>query len=202
MKRRLRLTAVETIGINTDETVLIQGAGMLGLNLVALARETGAGKIIVTDINQARLNRALQFGADICINLRDMDAGEIVPFIRSNTNGYGVDTAFEVCGVKEAVSQAVEALRIGGRYLIAGLVMPGSELAVEGNQVTRKYLTIKGIHNYNPAHLGKALKFLENHHRKYPYAELVGKIFPLDEINEALKIAAIGEYIRIGIKAW
>ena len=79
--------------------------------------------------------------------------------ILGGTDGRGVDAAFEVCGSAQAVPPALDALRIGGRYLIAGLVMPDSALGVEGNQITRKCLTIKGIHNYSPEHLGEAVRF-------------------------------------------
>lgn len=193
------INAVETIGLNKGEAVLIQGAGLLGLNLVALAVEAGAKKIFVTDVLQSRLDLAARFGADLCINVKDLSCEEIVSQIHDHTGGYGVDVAFEICGVKAAVSQAMESLRIGGRYLLAGLVTPGSDLGIDGNQLTRKYLTVKGIHNYNPKHLGMALKFLEKYSQKYPYNELVGKIFSLSMINEAVELASTGKYIRIGV---
>ena len=194
------INAVETIGLHKGETVLIQGAGLLGLNLIALAVEAGAQKIFVTDVLQSRLDLAGRFGADFCINVTDLTCKEIVSQIRDQTNGYGIDVAFEICGVKEAIDLAIESLRIGGRYLIAGLVTPGSNLDIDGNQITRKYLTIKGIHNYNPKHLGMALKFLEKCSQKYPYNELVGKVFSLSQINEAVELASTGKHIRIGIR--
>ena len=194
------INAVETIGLHKGDTVLIQGAGLLGLNLVALAVEAGAKKICVTDVLQSRLDLAGRFGADLCVNAKDFTCKEIASQIRGQTDGYGVDVAFEVCGVKEAVGLAVESLRIGGRYLIAGLVTPGSHLDIDGNQITRKYLTVKGIHNYNPKHLGMALKFLEKCSQKYPYDELVGKVFSLSRINEAVESASTGKHIRIGIR--
>jgi Zn-dependent alcohol dehydrogenase len=80
------------------------------------------------------------------------------------------------------------------------LVTPGSNVEIDGNQLTRKYLTIKGIHNYNPKHLGTALRFLEKHSQKYPYNELVGTVFSLSEINEAIESASSGKYIRIGVR--
>jgi len=194
------INAVDSIDLKRDETVLIQGAGLLGLNLVALAAEAGAKKIFISDVMQSRLDLAKQFGADICFNLKEMTPDQVDREIRNNTGGYGVDVAFEVCGVKNVVKQAVQVLRIGGRYLIAGLVTPGSDLDIDGNQLTRKYLTIKGIHNYHPRHLGMALKFLEKHHQKYPYDDLVGKIYPLSEINDAIALAETGKFARIAVK--
>lgn len=194
------INAVKSIGLNEGDTVLIQGAGLLGLNLIALAVEAGARTIFVTDVLQSRLDLAGRFGADVCINVEGMPREEFLSQIRDRTGGQGVDVAFEVCGVKDAVGQAVDALRIGGRYLIAGLVTPGSDLAIDGNQLTRKYLTVKGIHNYHPSHLGMALTFLAECSDKYPYNELVGKVFPLARINEAVELALSAQHIRIGVR--
>jgi len=194
------INAVETIGLQEGETVLIQGAGLLGLNLVALAVEAGAKKVFITDVMQSRLDLAKRFGAHVCLNLKDLSPDEVVSQIRAHTGGYGADVAIEVCGVSKVVPQAVQALRIGGRYLVAGLVTPGSNLDIDGNQLTRKYLTVKGIHNYHPKHLGMALKFLEKYSGKYPFGELVGKVFPLSQINEAIKEASSGEFVRVGVR--
>ena len=112
----------------------------------------------------------------------------------------GVDVAFEVCGAVAVVGQAVRALRIGGRYLIAGFVMPGSNLDIDGNQVTRKCLTIKGIHDYKLEHLGKAIRFLEKRSERIPYKGLVDRMFTLAEINEAIQAAASGKYVRVAIR--
>jgi len=68
--------------------------------------------------------------------------------------------ALEVRGSPDAVTQAVRVLRIGGRYLIAGLVTPGSDLALDGNLLTRHCLTVKGIHNYHPDHLAASGEFI------------------------------------------
>ena len=194
------INAVETIGLDPGETVLIQGAGMLGLNLVALAADAGAGKVIVTDVNPRRLELAAGFGADTCIDVGAMEEKEVVQLLREETGGFGVDVAFEVCGDVAAVRLAVEALRIGGRYLIAGLVVPGSHLGIDGNQVVRKCLTLKGIHNYRPDHLGTALHFLERTAGRFPYEGLVGRSFPLAEINDAVAVAASGDCPRVAIR--
>jgi alcohol dehydrogenase len=193
------VNAIEAIGLVPGETVLIQGAGMLGLNLIALCKEAGAAKVIVTDVAPDRLAFASRFGADACFNAAGCPADELVGAIRSLTGGHGVDVAFEVCGNRAVVDQAIKTLRIGGRYLVAGLVTPGSNLNIDGNQLARHYLTVKGIHNYHPDHLSKALDFLEKHSHKYPYADLVGAKFPLTEINKAIKVAASGKYIRVAI---
>jgi alcohol dehydrogenase len=194
------INAMETSGLEKGESVLVQGAGLLGLNMIALAKEAGAGKIIVSDVSPERLELAGRFGADVMIDLRKMTSPEFLSVVSESTGGRGVDVAVELCGVKEAVPQAIQALRTGGRYVVAGLVSPGSDFLLDGNTLTRKTLTIKGIHNYHPGHLGKAVRFLEKNSGKYPYGELVGEVFPLEQINEAVGSATSGKYIRIAIR--
>ena len=191
--------AMEEIGLSKGETVLIQGPGMLGLNLVALAKEAGAAKIIMTGTEQERLEWARKFGADSCINVTNVSDNEVGSIVMEQTDGRGVDVAFEVCGKASAAQQAVASLRIGGRYMIAGMVTPGSYLNIDGNLITRKCLTIKGIHNYRPEHLGRAIRFLETFSTKYPFDSMVGKIFPMAEINEAVEAAASGKQIRVAV---
>ena len=193
------MNAVETIGIRKGEKVLIQGGGLLGLNACAIAKEAGASEIIVTDILDSRLELARRFGATKTINIRNIDNKELSMLIDVITEKTGMDVAIEVCGAGSAPRQAVENLRTGGRYLIAGLVTPGNVLDIDANLITRKCLTIKGIHNYRPEHLGMSLRFLAENHDKYPFDEIVKISFPLSAINEAVKTAMTGEYIRVGI---
>ncbi|MBN1555504.1 MAG: zinc-binding dehydrogenase [Phycisphaerae bacterium] len=192
--------AAEAIELKAGETVLIQGAGLLGLNLIALAKQACAKQIFVTDISPDRLAMAKKFGATTTLNVKESAESDVLATIREKTDSRGVDVAFEVCGVKEGVAPAIRALRIGGRYLIAGLVTPGANLGIDGNQVTRKCLTIRGIHNYKPRHLGTALKFLAEYYQRYPYAELVGAMYPLSEINQAVEAAESGKFVRVGIQ--
>ena len=194
------MNAVETIGINQGDTVLIQGGGLLGLNACALAKEAGASEIILTDIIDSRLELAKKFGATKTLNIKDIDMKEFKMLLDVVTDKKGIDVAIEVCGAKSAPNQAVAALRTGGKYLIAGMVTPGSILDIDANQITRKCLIVKGIHNYRPEHLGMSLKFLENNYDKYPFDEIVKITYPLEEINEAVKTASTGEFIRVGIK--
>jgi len=193
------INATEAIGLQAGETVLIHGAGLLGLNLAALAREAGAAEVIMVDVSAPRLALATDFGATQCINTSVTPWSKAVEQIADTTPCRGVDVAFEVCGWAGAVAQGVEALRIGGRYLIAGLVMPGSDLAIDGNTLTRKCLTIKGIHNYRPDHLGAAVDFLQQNCRRYPYVDIVGATFPLSDINSAVAAAATGTHLRVGV---
>jgi threonine dehydrogenase-like Zn-dependent dehydrogenase len=71
------------------------------------------------------------------------------------------------------------------------------ELALD--QLVRRHLVLRGIHNYQPHHLLSAVQFVTDHHRQFPLASLVTKMFPLSQIDDALRAAGQPENIRVGI---
>lgn len=192
--------AMETIGgVVPGESVLICGAGLLGIYLASLVKEAGARIVMVADADTARAESALRFGADAVFS-ESVEPDKVTSWARETCGGDGVDVAFEVCGDPRAASAALDALRIGGRLLIAGLVASGSVFPVDGNLLTRRYLTIKGIHNYHPSHLGKGLDFLAATADKYPYASLVSPVLGLNDIQHALELARQRHSARVAIR--
>lgn len=192
--------AVESIGgIAPGDRVLISGAGMLGVYLAALAAEAGAGLVMVADTNASRAEAAKQFGAGAVFG-GDMEPGAVARWARGQCGDEGVDVAFEVCGDPRAASASLDALRSGGRLLVAGLVSANSVFPVDGNVLTRKCLTVRGIHNYHPSHLETALRFLAETADKYPYRTLVGPIVALPEMERAIALARAGTALRVGLR--
>lgn len=191
---------VEAIGgIRPGERVLILGAGLLGTYLAALAAEAGAAAVLVADTNPVRLDAVRRFGATDTFAIGS-DQEAAARWARERCAGEGADVAFEVCGAPSAAAAAMAALRIGGRLLVAGLVTPGSTFTVDGNELTRKLLTLRGIHNYHPRHLGEALAFLAKTAGKYPYEDLVSPTVPLAEIAHALERAETNPAARVGVR--
>lgn len=191
--------AVDTIGgVLPGESVLILGAGLLGTYLAAFAKEAGARVVMVADADKARADSALRFGADSVFS-QNNDQDDVVNWAHAMCGGDGVDVAFEVCGDPRAAVTALETLRIGGRLLVAGLVSQGSVFPIDGNLLTRRYLTVRGIHNYHPLHLGKGLDFLAATAGKYPYESLVSPVVDLDDIEYAFDLARKKVFARVGI---
>ena len=111
-----------------------------------------------------------------------------------------IDCIIEVCGNPDVVSDGMRLLKPGGAYIFAGMVHPRSQLSITGEQIIRKCLTIKGIHNYEPIHLLRSVDFLRNTIHKYPYDELVAaKHFKLDQLTEAIELAKQKVYPRIAV---
>jgi len=193
------VNGIETITLHQSETVLIQGAGVLGLYAVSLLRERGAGKIIVIDAYENRLALAKEFGADVCLNVGSLEPSSIIKKVNDMTKGFGVDLAIEVCGVPGALLQGLEMLRIGGRYLVVGMVFPNANITLDTSILVKKILTVKGIHNYAPRHLVEAVDFVHSAKDKYPFKKLVSHTFSLDELDEAFKVSYERKAIRAGV---
>ena len=169
------------------DTVVIQGAGMLGLYAAAFATALGAGQVIVIDVLDKRLETARRYGADQVLNARDRSPEDLVEFVREHTDGFGADLMIEVAGFAAVVEAGVRMLRTGGRYLIQGAVYPNDRFTLQSHDVITKCLSVYGLHNYGSQHLGMAMD-LVHHTQHYPYADLAGPRFPLtvDGVTDAL----------------
>lgn len=190
---------LEAIGVEPGDNVVVQGAGMLGINAVALLREGGARKIIVLDKDNQRLRIAEEFGADETINTRNKKPTEIIALVKNRTDEHGVDVVLETCGSPEVIPPGIEMLRIGGRYLLIGTVFPNSDFTLDGYVMTTRMITMKGIHNYDVRHLGEALRFIARTHKKYPFSRLITHRFGLQEIDQAFAVASQRKTFRVAI---
>ena len=147
--------------------LLVTGAGLLGVTAAAMATEAGA-EVVVTDPDRVRRALAIRFGA----TEEAPASGEF-------------DAAVELSGHPTAVATCVDALRTGGRAVLAGSVSASPPVAIDPERVVRGLLTITGVHNYRPGDLVDAVAFLAAHHERYPFAELVAPGHPLDRIDDA-----------------
>ena len=194
-------TVVAALGRAGDvagECVVIHGAGMLGCTAAAMARHRGADSVLVTDLDARRLETARRFGATEVV---DVESGaELVgEVIESLTGGRGADVVLELSGSSVAAEQSLGQLRIGGRLVLVGAVHPGPPIAVDAQMVVRRLLTISGVHNYAPVDLEQAVAFLGEVHAEWPFAELVGEVFPLSEADAAFRLAMTSTVQRVGV---
>jgi len=100
------------------KTVLILGAGPIGLFATGIARASGASLIIVSDPNNYRLNISKKMGAHMALNPVKKD---IIPLILDATNNNGVDVVLEFSGNNQALNQGLEVITPGGRISILGI---------------------------------------------------------------------------------
>ena len=184
------LYSLHRIGVWRGDTVLIQGSGGLGLCAAAVAKEMGAGQVIVVDRIAERLALAREFGADHTINLSEVpDAKDRVRFVQELTEGRGADVALEVAGVPSVVQEGLDMLRFGGRYCLVGNIVPGAKGEVIPHDIIRTSREVLGVVGYEAWVLPRALELLSRTRAKYPWHKLVSHRYPLEEINRAFEEA-------------
>jgi len=193
------ISIAEAAEISMGNTVVIQGLGLLGLYGCAIAKARGARLVIGLDTVSDRLAIAQKFGADVTLDVSSMSEKELVSTVREACSPDGADVAIEVCGHADVIPPGIRMLRIGGRYVIGGLVNPDSKFEVDGNEILKKWITLKGIHNYHPRHLIQALDFVMSNRTRFPFAEIVDSKFSLDQLDEAFARAAERSVLRAAI---
>lgn len=193
------LYGVDEVGVGWNDTVVIQGAGGLGLNTIAIARERGAKTIVVEGVD-GRIERAKEFGVDHVIDFREYESvEERTKRVRELTDGVGADVGVEVAGVPQAFAEGPHLLRQGGRYLEVGNVNPGIMSEFDTGTLTRKGIDITTAIRYQPWYLQTALEFLSEHGDDYPYEELIDAEFDLLDVEEALAKSDSREITRAAL---
>ena len=178
------------IGVWLGDTVVIQGAGGLGIYACGVAKDMGAGQVIAIDSIPERLELAREFGADEVINLKELPTKEArVARVKELTAGVGTDVCVEVVGIAGVVQEGLEMTRVGGRYLWMGNIVPGMTAEIVPHDAVRQPKTIRGVLAYDRWVLPRALDWVNRAKDRYPFHKLVGARFPLDQINAAFEQA-------------
>ena len=136
--------ASEQGGVKTGDTVVILGSGCIGLVTLLACKAHGAGKIIVADLVEARLQKALEIGATDVINSGKEDA---LKKIEELTNGRGADVVFETAGSPVTIAQTPFIVRRGGVITLVG-ISAKEEINYNFAQIMDKEATIKSVFRY------------------------------------------------------
>ena len=177
--------AVERGDIQFQDTVVIAGAGPLGLGMFAAARLKGAERIIALDLNDDRLELAMRCGADMGFNPSKTD---VVEEVRALTGGYGCDVYIEATGHPSAVQQGLQMIRKLGTFV---------EFSVFREPVTVDWTIIGDTKelNIHGSHLGPfcypvAIRMLQQN--LLPMDEIVTHQLPLEDFQKGLDMVASG----------
>ena len=189
--------AVEACRIRPGDTVVIQGPGPLGLFALALARERGAGQMIMvgTRRNAWKLETALRFGADHLIYLEDGDERERLQQIRALTHGRGAEAVIECSGARAAIAEGVKWLAPGGAYAMAGAAVPVGEVPLAiYEDLVRKNARLEGIWVSDTSHFYQAAQLAWS--GRYPFEALMTHRFPLEQADEAMQALKRREVLK------
>lgn len=123
------------------QTILITGAGPIGSMAAAISKHCGAKKIIVTDVNNWRLNLAKQMGATDIVNVAEESLKDYLKKIAITD---GVDASMEMSGNPSGLNDSIQNTKMGGTIALLGILPPNT--SIDWNSVIFRMLTLKGIY--------------------------------------------------------
>ena len=169
------------------EDVLITGAGPIGVMSATVARKAGARRIVMTDINQWRLDFAKRINPDIhTVNVAGGDLKKTMDLIGMQE---GFDVGFEMSGAAPAFSQMIDTMIMGGNIAMLGL--PSKPFETDWGKIVLKALTVRGIYGrqmYDTWY--KMLALLDN---GMDMSGMITHRFTCDQYKEAFDVMLTGE---------
>jgi L-iditol 2-dehydrogenase len=182
--------------VQLADTVLVVGAGPIGLMHIMLVRAAGAGRIIAAETSPQRMEQAIKFGADHCLDSSQQAFAEQVDQI---TCGHGADVIIIACPSSEMQELSLQLAADHARINYFGGLPKGQQvISFDSNQVHYKELTVTGSHGCSTFHCAEALKLQQE--KKVDLQRLVSETFPLKEANAAFDCAMKGNSLKTIIK--
>jgi L-iditol 2-dehydrogenase len=169
------------IGIKQGQTVLIIGAGISGILHIQLAKMNG-GKIIATDIEEHRINKAVEFGADRVVDARKYSADTL-----KNMNDDRLADAVIVCtAARQAIDHAISSVERKGKILF--FAAPDFDIAVPSLRFWRDEITVTFSYGAAPDDIKKAIDLIDSN--KVNVRKMVTHRVPLSHIMEGFQLVA------------
>jgi L-iditol 2-dehydrogenase len=180
--------AVERSTLAMGDTVVVQGAGPVGLSATAFARLRGAEVVVTIGAPAARLGLARDLGADVTLSVADESIEARAERVRQLTAGRGADVVIEASGNPKAVQEGLELLRDGGTYVVAGHYTDAGAITINPHvHVNRKHADIRGQWGTDFRHLVRALRMLAKHTASLPFHKVIGGRYGLDGATDAIR---------------
>jgi L-iditol 2-dehydrogenase len=177
-------------GIELGDTVVVHGAGPIGLMFVQLATLRGA-TVISVDRSSWRLEQATSAGAAEVINIGDQDRDAVESMIRKATpGGRGADVGIEAVGLPAVWEQAVRTLRPGGTAVLFGGTPAGALFSVDSSAMHYQEYTLKGVFHHTPRYVSTAVDLMAG--GKVDTSLLITEQRPLDRLVDSLEDMAAG----------
>ncbi len=173
------------------DTVLVAGAGPVGMSHALLLREMGA-KVIVSDVSEPRLEFAGKTGVDVVLNVARAD---VPGRVKSESGGRGADLAIVATGSKEAILQGLRAIRKGGTVCLFGVPHKGSVLDYDLSEFYNSGQHMVTSYAATEKDTKEALRILSA--REEDFRSLITHTFPLERFEEAVEAATTARAMKV-----
>lgn len=179
--------AVEQAHIREGETVVVLGAGVIGLGVLQACKTAGASKVIVSEPSKMRRELASKLGADVALNPIETDAAAMVAEV---TSGHMATTIFECSGSLAAFLQAPLMIQPFGKIMQVGIYEKSLELPPDLTKLMFQFrnITIRGCGGQR---WDKALEYIQSGAIKTN--DLITHVFPFEKVKEAFEIQSNSE---------
>ena len=169
-------------GLVAGQSLVVTGAGPIGLLAVAVAKALGAYPVILTDIVDARLQIGTKLGADYVVNATKESAHDLTDEI---TGGRGVDFVFECSGAPNAVDEAIKLVNRGGRVCLAAFA--AEPALVDVGHIVSNNIYLFGIRGEGKSAVRRAASLMAQ--KKLDASLIHTHTFPLEELLTGLRYA-------------
>ncbi len=194
------LQAVDNLGgIKSGCSVVVQGAGPVGLAALMLCKLAGAEHIICIEGNKARLSRAKSFGATVLVDFHDdkLQTREArKASITQKIGKPGVDLVIECSGNAAALEEGMALLGRSGKYLLVGTWAGADTVPISPFHIVQNALQIIGSTYASPSSYYRAIKIVRANWKDFPLVECVTHKYELSEAQKALEAVAAGEVVK------
>ncbi|HID25700.1 MAG TPA: alcohol dehydrogenase [Thermoplasmata archaeon] len=170
--------------VKPSQTVLIIGSGISGLLQLKLAKAWGAKKVICVDVNEYRIKKAMEFGADLALHANDDVPGKI----KKINDGYLADTVIVSTGASKAVLQAIESVDRGGTILLFAPMAPDIKLPIKMFKVWNKGVKIVSTYAGAPKDIRDAIEILKS--KTVEVNDMITHRIKLDDIQRGFELVA------------
>jgi threonine dehydrogenase-like Zn-dependent dehydrogenase len=180
------------------ETVVVQGAGPVGMAAAMYARLAGAGTVVLVGGPSARMKVAEELGVcDVAVDLdRYADPeSRLEAVLDAVPGGRGADLVVEATGLPSAVSEGIDMARRGGRYLVVGQYTDHGATLINPHHVTRKQLEVIGSWAFSAEHYERYVATLPQLVERFDVVRLVTE-YPLSQVNQALADMRAGTILK------
>lgn len=172
---------LKQVQIQAGDSMLIFGAGPMGILMMQAAKHAGAAKVVIIDREPSRLSLARSLGADTCL-----EASELGPDLLEELSPYGFDIVADATGIPKVIQEAVSYLRPGGKFWVFGVAPDKALISLAPYELFRKDIKIIGSFAVNKT-FHESIALVQSGAVKLE--PLVSHQLPLEQFGEAMRLA-------------